>query len=259
MCKIRAPTSTAIANYYPLGVGSRVRAALLGQSNFTPLLSPHRVYHALVPRALMLTKPASASLIESKCINAWLGPDRHIVGYPIRGGQLYNLVMVHVGPAAFDRWDQDGNVGEMNKVYEDFDPVIRETLSFVERAKSWKLVESATLESWSSKSGRVVLLGDAAHAMLPYLAQVGTPAATKYTAAIFTVRKLLKLRTGSCTVYRRRQCPRHLSASQRLEQHSKSHQGLRKYPQATRRKGCRRFQSKRRYLAPARRRGATQA
>ena len=80
--------------------------------------------------------------------------------------------MCHGGPAAFAKWDAVGSLEEMNQVYSDFDDTLKETLALVEDVRAWKLAEMPKLRSWSSGNGKVVLIGDAAHAMLPYLAQV---------------------------------------------------------------------------------------
>ena len=59
----------------------------------------------------------------------------------------------------------------MNRTYESFDLVVRRTLGYVDTALKWTLADIPALPRWRSKNGRVVLVGDAAHAMLPYLSQ----------------------------------------------------------------------------------------
>jgi salicylate hydroxylase len=102
----------------------------------------------------------------------WIGPDRHIMAYPIRQGAMYNVVLSHPGKASVGRWNEPGNLEEMKAHYATWDPVIGKVLSKVSGCMKWKLADLPPLSNWVSRSGRVVLIGDAAHAMLPYLAQV---------------------------------------------------------------------------------------
>jgi salicylate hydroxylase len=62
----------------------------------------------------------------------------------------------------------------MKTYFEDYSPVIQKALSYVEEAHVWRMLETLP-PSWVSKSGKVVLTGDAAHAVLPYVGQVTDP------------------------------------------------------------------------------------
>ena len=63
------------------------------------------------------------------------------------------------------------NIEHMKTYFKDFAPVIQKALSYVEEAHVWSMLETLA-PSWASKSGKVVLTGDAAHAVLPYVGQV---------------------------------------------------------------------------------------
>jgi salicylate hydroxylase len=93
------------------------------------------------------------------------------MGYPIRLGSLYNLVLPHSGRAVGGKSNEPGDLEEMKAYYAKFDPRISKALSKVSECLRWKLEDLPPLPRWVSESGRVVLIGDAAHAMLPYLAQ----------------------------------------------------------------------------------------
>lgn len=153
------------------GIRSGIRASILGEQDVLPIPSPNCAYRALVPREKMMTDPTTAALMTSPAANCWIGPGRHIMAYPIRNGSQYNIVMSHPGRAKVGVWNQAGDIAEMNKTYEDFDPVIRQALGYVESALKWTLADVGALPRWRSRNGRVVLVGDAAHAMLPYLSQ----------------------------------------------------------------------------------------
>lgn len=93
------------------------------------------------------------------------------MAYPIRKGSFYNIVMSHPGQGTVGKWNEPANIDEMNKTFENYDPVIKKALSYVDSALKWVLADIPSLPRWRSKNGRVVLVGDAAHSMLPYLSQ----------------------------------------------------------------------------------------
>lgn len=111
-------------------------------------------------------------LLAEEDANGWIGPGCHIMAYPIRQGKMYNLVLCHQGETVGGRGNELGDPEEMRAHYSHFDPVIKKVLAKVKSCVRWKLAELPPLPSWVSPSGRVVLIGDAAHGMLPYLAQV---------------------------------------------------------------------------------------
>lgn len=123
----------------------------------------------------MRADPEVRHLMDEASSNCWIGYRRHIMAYPIQEGKLYNLVMSHPGKAAVGKWNEPGNLDEMKAQYKGWDPVICKVLEKVEYCLKWTLADLPVLPRWVSKSGRVVLIGDAAHAMVPYLAQVCTP------------------------------------------------------------------------------------
>ena len=99
----------------------------------------------------------------------WLGPDTHLVHYPVRGGKELNVVAVIEGGSDTRGWNQTGDAGVLRSAFADW---CKESRPFLEKAPSWRcwsLYRLTGLPSWTS--GRVTLLGDAAHPVLPYLAQ----------------------------------------------------------------------------------------
>jgi salicylate hydroxylase len=133
-----------------------------------PSFSGHLAYRAMVSQADL---PAH---LRSDQVTVWMGHRLHVVHYPVRGGESLNLVAIVHGdkPEQFQNWDQDADTRElmqsMGKVGRD----LHERLASVPAWRKWALHNSPPLSSASEMVlGRVALLGDAAHAMLPYLAQ----------------------------------------------------------------------------------------
>ncbi|KAI5818278.1 hypothetical protein BZA77DRAFT_307884 [Pyronema omphalodes] len=154
------------------GIKSRVREfAVMPEEIVEPRTTTNCAYRATVPGDLMRADPDLKKLIEEPYSNCWIGYRRHIMAYPIREGQLYNLVMSHPGAAAVGKWNEPGNLDEMKAHYAGWDPILDKVLDKVKACLKWKLADLPVLSRWVSKSGKVVLIGDAAHAMVPYLAQ----------------------------------------------------------------------------------------
>ncbi len=100
----------------------------------------------------------------------WLGPGRHVVHYPICAGRLVNVVaIVPAGDWRIESWTADGDLADLAAEFVGWDQRLRQLIASAPGAKRWAMVDRDPLERWSA--GRVTLLGDAAHAMLPFFAQ----------------------------------------------------------------------------------------
>ena len=150
-------------------------AALIGAdglwSTVRPLIAPAAslrftgatAWRTLLPRA-ELPAPFDASEV-----GLWLGPRAHLVHYPVRGGADLNVVAVTEGGAALQGWNQTGSA---ETLLAGFTGWTKDSKSLLERAaawRSWSLYRLTGLRRFSE--GRIALLGDAAHPVLPYLAQ----------------------------------------------------------------------------------------
>lgn len=153
------------------GIRSKVRDCIFPSVRYMPNNTSECAYRATVSAEDMNQDPQTAELLVDPNSSAWIGPGRHVMTYPIRQGAMYNLVMCHPGHATPGVWTEPGSVEEMRSMYADFDPVIRKIIAKVNSCLKWTLADLPPLKSWSSKTGKVVLIGDAAHATVPFLAQ----------------------------------------------------------------------------------------
>jgi 3-hydroxybenzoate 6-monooxygenase len=104
----------------------------------------------------------------------WIGPNLHVVQYPVRRGELYNQVVVFKSTNYKEDSDDWGTPEEMDKVFEGCHPKVETALSFIQRQIRWPMYDRNPIDNWTN--GKFTLLGDAAHPMLQYLAQGGCQA-----------------------------------------------------------------------------------
>lgn len=96
------------------------------------------------------------------------------MAYPIKNNSMYNMVLVHPqkpSAANEENWTNKGDKADMMEFYKDWCPEVRALLSYVPDGEvlEWTLNSHLSLPSWHER--RVVLIGDASHPMLPYVAQ----------------------------------------------------------------------------------------
>ena len=144
------------------GIHSTVRGLLLGpeQPRFTGCVA----YRGMVPaeRLSHLDLPLESQL--------WLGPGKHFVHYPVQNGRLVNFVcLIDQDTWTKESWTEPGDVAAAHAAYSGWHEQVRSIISAADDIFIWGLFDRAPLPRWSV--GRVTLVGDACHPMLPFMAQ----------------------------------------------------------------------------------------
>ncbi|MEK7944245.1 FAD-dependent monooxygenase [Pigmentiphaga sp. YJ18] len=147
------------------GVHSVVRGQLLeGQDpRFTGLLAWRGMADADRARHLGIEKN----------VNAWWGPHRHFVNYYVSAGRRINWIgIVPAGQWRLESWSARGDKAEVLKEFDGWHPIVRGLIEATDDVFKWALYDRDPWPVWTR--GRVTLLGDAAHPMVPFLSQGGS-------------------------------------------------------------------------------------
>lgn len=132
-----------------------------------PICSEYVAYRGTIP----IEEISHANMED---VIMWIGPNLHLVQYPVRRGELYNQVVVFKSyeyKADSDDW---GTPEELDRRFAGSHPLVQTAISFINRQIRWPMFDRLPIDNWTL--GNITLLGDAAHSMLQYLAQGGCQA-----------------------------------------------------------------------------------
>ncbi|OQE26651.1 hypothetical protein PENSTE_c005G10326 [Penicillium steckii] len=166
------------------GIKSTVRGHLLEDPRIDAIPTGDAAYRIMLPRSTMERDPELKKLVEEPQATRWLGPGRHIIAYPVRNHDLYNVVLLHPDRHEVEEsWTTKGSKQEMIDHYAGWDPIVRKLIDLVveDEVLEWKLCLHRPLKTWIR--GPIALIGDACHPMLPYVAQ-GAAQAVEDAAAL---------------------------------------------------------------------------
>jgi salicylate hydroxylase len=144
------------------GIHSKVRESLFGAD--APRFTGCICWRGMAPA------DAVPRDINTADVTLWMGPRGHVVHYLVRRGELLNIV-AHVDSDAWteESWTRECSVDEVMATYAAWNPALTRVFPASTRWYKWALYDRDPPERWSK--GRATLLGDSAHAMLPYLGQ----------------------------------------------------------------------------------------
>ena len=143
------------------GIHSTLRRFVTGQS--TPVFSGSVAYRGVLDSARVPDWPA-------RVFQVWMGRGRHIIVFPVRAGRMLNFVcFVPADGEMRESWSAPGDPDALRAAFEGFAAPVTGLLGQIDSTFWWGLYDREPLAEWTS--GRLALLGDAAHPMLPHLGQ----------------------------------------------------------------------------------------
>jgi len=143
------------------GIHSELRPYVFPPSN--PVFSGSVAYRGVLPLERIPDWPTDSWLM-------WLGKGKHFLTFPVRARQLVNYVgFVPADQQMKESWSSPGDPNVLRREFAGWDPRIESLLQQVEMTFRWALYDREPLPTWTR--GRLTLLGDAAHPMLPHLGQ----------------------------------------------------------------------------------------
>lgn len=158
------------------GIKSDLRRQVASHHGVTDTCQPtgDAAYRIMIPKEQMKGDQRALDLLNHNVGMRWMGPGGHIMGYPIKNNTVYNMVLLHPqkpGDPNEESWTSKGDKKEMLSFYHDWDDLVRSLLSYVpdDEVMEWTLNSHFPLPSWVEN--KCVLMGDACHPMLPYVAQ----------------------------------------------------------------------------------------
>ncbi|KAL2817024.1 hypothetical protein BDW59DRAFT_182366 [Aspergillus cavernicola] len=151
------------------GIKSVARSVLLEGQEMPFRKSGFAAYRAVVDVNKMRSDSELSWILERPALNIWIGDSRHVMTYTIGAGKEFNMVLSHPDSSDPSTWDGQTALEDMKAEFQGWDPVLTKIISMAEKSIKWPLLSGSLLKRWTR--GKLVILGDAAHAMLPYMSQ----------------------------------------------------------------------------------------
>jgi salicylate hydroxylase len=143
------------------GIWSGIRESLVGDGE--PRVTGHVAYRAVLERAEVPDDLFSNSVV------LWAGPRLHLMHYPLRRGELFNMGAIFHSHKFEQGWNTYGDAEELDERFSVTCEPVRRLVEKIEQWRMWVLRDRDPIDNWTNK--RVALLGDSAHPTLQYLAQ----------------------------------------------------------------------------------------
>jgi len=161
------------------GIKSVVRKAIPALSDVEPIaLIQEQAWRCTVPKETMRASPALTQLLNSGNEMAWTAPERYVLSWPLPEKRDYDVVtcVQQVGDVSLGKWGARTEPDDARKDFQDFCLLVRELLGHIQTSVKWTLAELPPLKTCRSENGRVVVIRDAFHAMIPHSASGGNSA-----------------------------------------------------------------------------------
>ncbi|KAK8074383.1 FAD/NAD(P)-binding domain-containing protein [Apiospora hydei] len=172
------------------GVKSTLKSEVCPPEAVVPLSTGEAAYRFTLPRDLLESDERLLELVRRPWATRWDGPSRHVVAYPVRNHQLLNVVLIHPdGGDAEESWTSVADKSDVLTHYHGWDPALLRLIDLAPpKVPNFRMFLYPPSPVWVK--GSAILLGDACHAMLPYLGQ-GVAQAVEDATAIAAVLSLI--------------------------------------------------------------------
>ncbi|QKX60295.1 uncharacterized protein TRUGW13939_07438 [Talaromyces rugulosus] len=151
------------------GIHSVARKLVLGGQDMVFQQSGLAAYRTIVDVNRMRDDPEVSWVLDRPSMNVWVGDAGHVMTYTIGSGKTFNFVLAHPDDTDPSTWGQKDNISDMKNHFVGWDPVVTKIIGMVDSTLKWPLMNGSTLNRWVL--GNLLILGDAAHPMLPYMSQ----------------------------------------------------------------------------------------
>ena len=156
------------------GMKSAVRKSIPATAHVEPVPLEEACFRCTVKKESMRGNPKLEWLLHSGNEMGWLGPGKYVLSWPMPANRDYDVVTCIQRPSDVPagRWGVTATPDEARREFQDFCPEVVELLSHINTAVKWTLAELPPLTTCRSDNGKVVLVGDAFHALIPHIAMV---------------------------------------------------------------------------------------
>ena len=158
--------------------------------------SDPKIIRAIVPYNQIRKDPVAKDLIDKLTMEVWMSEKSYLISYPISAGKDFNMVLSHHRSNFVDKVEQV-DIQELRDTYKDYDPRIKRIVDMIPEAQRWPLMVIGPLNTWSTPSRNIVLIGDAAHSMVNHMAQ---GAATAMEDGAFLAKAIGEAVKGNMTI-----------------------------------------------------------
>jgi len=154
-------------------------------------------YRKIVPVAALKSNPLTKFLTEDYEGNCWVGENKLVMTYLVKGASLLNIVLSHPDDVDTTEWSPERYDIEIREFYKEAEPRLKAVIELSNPgAQNWPVEQVKNLPRWKSESGRFVLMGDVVHAM-PFYLSMGVSMAVEDAETLAECIALKKLTTSS--------------------------------------------------------------
>ncbi|KAJ4362949.1 hypothetical protein N0V83_010066 [Neocucurbitaria cava] len=153
------------------GIKSIARETLCPEISHELQFNGFAAYRATVDVKKIREDPEIAWIVEKPSLNIWIGENRHVMTYTIAAGETFNMVLSHIDQSDPATWTKKFAKEDIQQEFSGWDPHLTKIISLIDDCLKWPLKVGHQLKTWTCPSSKLIIIGDAAHAMLPYMSQ----------------------------------------------------------------------------------------